>query len=104
MGCSTCGGGSVANHNLNRTTSFTVNNYSTDCSYTMEQLQVWVNLLVCAKDKTIYPSLGLTAQQLNKYLGIAMSALNYPTYPCYFAKELAPIGDVIILLQNDPRC
>lgn len=104
MGCSTCGGGSVANHNNNSQVPFSVANYSNDCSYTMEQLNVWLGLLICCKDKLIYPSIGITAPQINKYLGNVMSALNYVTYPCIFQKELDAISSVIILIQNTGRC
>lgn len=104
MGCSTCGSSAVANHNYVGNVPSAFQSYSGDCSYTMEQFQAWLTLLICVKDKVIYPSLGITAQTLNKYLSYVMSALNYPTYPCNFAKELAPVADFIILIQSTGRC
>jgi hypothetical protein len=103
MGCSTCGSSTVVQQ---RTVAPGLNlpNYSNDCSYTMDQLHIWLNLLICCKDKVIYPSLGITGPQLNKALGIVGSALNYVTYPCNFAKELDQISDIIILIQNTGRC
>lgn len=107
MGCSTCGSSGVGAITQQRTTfgqGSPSANYSDDCGYTMEQFQAWLTLLICAKDKVLYPGLGITAQTLNKYLSFVMSALNYPTYPCNFAKDLVPVADFIILIQNTGAC
>lgn len=75
-----------------------------DCQYTMDQFQIWLTKLICCKDKRLYVQLGISAQTMNKYLGIVMSALNYRTYPCYFQADLGPISDFIILLTNNGQC
>ena len=75
-----------------------------DCQYTMDQLRSWLALLICCKDKALYMSLGIGAPTMNKYLGIVMSALNYPTNPCYFQSQLGPIGNFVILIMNTGQC
>lgn len=104
MGCATCGSNTVVPARTPVRPGLNLPNYTTDCSYTMPQLQAWLTLLICVKDKALYPQIGITAPQLNKYLGIVMSALNYVTYPCNFAKDLDQIGNVIILIQNLGAC
>ena len=104
MGCATCGRNTVTPAKTPVAPGFNFPNYSSDCSYTMVQLNAWLKLLICCKDKVIYPSLGLSAKQMNIFLGNVMSALNYVTYPCKFVKELDQISDFIILIQNTGRC
>ena len=77
---------------------------SGDCQYTMSQFQAWLNKLICCRDKGLYTQLGVNAQTMNKYLGLVMSALNFPTSPCYFQSSLTPISDFIILITNTGQC
>lgn len=79
-------------------------NSSENCIYTIEQLHVWLTKLICCKDKGLYLQLGSNAQTINKYLGIVMSAINYPSNPCYFKNDLDIISDFIILIANTGQC
>lgn len=75
-----------------------------DCPYTKEQLEAWVNLLVCCKDKALYRQIGLDGPTLNKYLGITQSALHYLSNICYYQKDLDNISTYIILIQGLEQC
>lgn len=75
-----------------------------DCEYTIEQLKTWLKSLVCVKDKGIYTQFGINGQTMNKYLGIVMSAINYPSNPCYFQNDLEAIGNFIIIIINSGQC
>lgn len=104
MGCASCGSNKLVRPitNVQRTQ---VNFAPVEgCTYTMDQLNTWVTKLICCKDKVLYLQLGINAQTMNKYLGIVMSALNYPTNPCYFQTDLDVISDFIILIVNSGRC
>jgi len=74
------------------------------CEYEPEQLQTWRTLLICAKDKALYLDLGVPAHNVNKYLGIVISAINYNTNPCYFKSELDNIAAFIAVLVNTGKC
>jgi hypothetical protein len=104
MGCASCGSNTIAPVRTPVRAGLSLPDYSSDCNYTMSQLQAWLVLLICCKDKALYPQIGLTGPQLNSYLGIVMSALNYVSYPCNFASKLDIISDVIILIQNLGAC
>jgi hypothetical protein len=103
MGCASCGASRVGRIPPTQRTQV---NFSVveNCPYTGEQLNVWLTKLICCKDKVLYKNLGITAPTMNKYLGIVMSALNYPTNPCYFQKELDIISEFIILIVNSGIC
>lgn len=75
-----------------------------DCEYTIEQLKVWLDKLICAKDTGLYLEIGISGQLMNKHLGIVMSAINYASNICYFQTDLDLIGDLIILINDSEKC
>lgn len=75
-----------------------------DCQYTLDMFQVWLTKLICCKNKNLYIGLGINAQTMNKYMGLVMSALNFPSNPCYFQTQLGPVNDFIILITNTGQC
>jgi hypothetical protein len=98
-------GASVVQQSPVYTQQTVTNNISIeDCEYSMDQLRGWLDKLICCKDKGLYITLGISGPLMNKYLGDVMSALNYPTNPCYFKNSLDIIGDVIILINNSNLC
>jgi hypothetical protein len=109
MGCSTCGKRSIAQPQESRPRSNFVSQFQNvtppeDCNYTLVQIKEWSNLLTCAKNKGLYIQLGVSAQKMNRYLGRVLSALHYPTNPCYFEKDLNEVVDLIIAIQNLNQC
>ena len=78
------------------------------CDYTIEQLKTWQIKLVCCKDTLLYLKLGINAQTMNKYLGLVMSAINYPSNPCYYESllpnDFEQISNFIILITNSGQC
>jgi hypothetical protein len=103
MGCG-CGAGVVRSSPQVFVRQNTQTQAPADCQYTMDQLNSWLAQLICCKNKGLYTSLGINAPTMNKYLGIVMSALNYPTNPCYFQSQLGAIGDFVILIMNTGQC
>jgi hypothetical protein len=103
MGCSTCGKiTTTAPVPVTQSSQILVNDPT--CTYTMDQLNNWSKILICCKDKMLYISLNISPSTLNQYLGIVLSALNYPTYPCYFKSQLDIIEDTIMMIQNTGQC
>lgn len=103
MGCATCGASRVV---MSAPLVRQQINFAPveGCTYTMEQLNAWLTKLICCKDKALYLSLKINAQIMNKYLGIVMSALNYPTNPCYFQNDLDIISNFIVLISGTQQC
>jgi hypothetical protein len=54
-----------------------------NCKYTMQQFIDFREKLLCIKSK-----IATNDNNLNRYLGIVISAINYPTNLCYFYDEL----------------
>ena len=75
-----------------------------NCPYTLDQMKIWSNLLICFKEKGYYSQYGISGQQLNAALGIVLSALNYPTNICYFKSDLDNIFNVITIIVNSGKC
>ena len=104
MGCG-CGAGVVVG-----TTSQLLpntqqqNSQIENCEYTVEQLNSWLDKLICTKDSGLYISLGLSGLQMNKHLGNVMSALNYKSNICYFKNDLDLAADFIILINDSGKC
>jgi hypothetical protein len=106
MGCSTCGRQTVSPVVFNPKVYSLVQPPPPDipCDYTMSQLNIWLTKLICTRDSGLYVSLRISAPNMNKYQGIVMSALNYPTNICYFKKDLDIIADIIIIIENTGKC
>lgn len=70
----------------------------TECTYTQQQLLVWKNLLLCAKEKKL-----LAERELNSGLGIVASALGRADV-CYFRKYLDKTEALITYIINSGQC
>lgn len=103
MGCG-CGASRVTTPSFTTNTVRLVSTPVENCDYTMEQFQAWLDKLICCKDKGLYVQLGINSQTMNRYLGIVMSAINYPSNPCYFQNDMGPISNFIILITNNGQC
>ena len=67
-----------------------------NCNYTINQLTIWKDRLICIKSKIIGQE-----SLINKYLGIVISAINYPTNVCYFYNDLILVEEALLTL---PTC
>lgn len=70
-----------------------------NCPYTLEQLQSWQSILLCAREKEL-----MSTSQLNADLGIVVSAINQSWNYCYFKKNLDLISPRIIQITNTGQC
>lgn len=76
-----------------------------ECEIQIEQLLQWRNKLICFKDKSLYKTYNVSAQALNKNLGIVLSAINvYKTNKCRFKKELEEISVFMMIVENSNKC
>lgn len=106
MGCSSCG--AAANNNtvqrrfqINALPPNIVDN--SDCPYTVEILNSWLQALTWFKSKALYKKQNIPASKVNAYLGILLTSLNVSSR-CAYKASLDEMQDLIILitgLQND---
>ena len=111
MACSTCGKSRVGSTTAPKTPpSFA---YKTlppqkvvdlNCQYTLDQVKKWSELLICFKENGYYSTYNISGKDLNKALGIVLSAINYPTNICYFESELNNIFNIITIIVNSGKC
>jgi hypothetical protein len=108
MGCSTCGQAARAvQQGYKGSARFSVAAQiaaSGPCEYTIPQLQVWVEKLTCFMQKGLYVQYGVKPADLNRALGGVKSAINYVTYPCYYAKELAFAQTILNIVISSGQC
>lgn len=102
MGCTTCG--KKANSiPVNKIVSSKV--VSTECEYTIEQVDIWLSKVRCVIDTGVYTQIPyITKKQLNIYLSTLLSAKNYADNLCYFHKELQEVESFITVLTASNLC
>lgn len=105
MGCSTCGG-SAAGTSIPLIYPFNSIQESVHdpCDYTIEQLKVWRDKIVCFKDKSYYVEYNITPAEINRNLGNVISAINYDTNLCFFKPQLDIALDLINIIINSGKC
>lgn len=106
MGCSSCGGNanvSQMSKAINKQT-YTSEMQTEDCSYTVDQLSIWKDKLNCFKEKGLYIQYNILPADLNRSIGIVLSALNYPSNTCHFKNELDSVFDTITLIVSTNKC
>lgn len=69
------------------------------CTYTLEQITEWKQLLTCAKEKKLFPE-----AILNSGLGTVKSAINRPDNVCYFQNYLRLIESLITQIIATSEC
>jgi hypothetical protein len=74
------------------------------CAYTVDQLKVWVQTLTCFQQKGLYIPYNVRPADLNKALGGVKSAINYPTFPCYYQKELNFAQGILNIAISTGQC
>jgi len=76
-----------------------------DCVYTLDQVNSWLEKVTCFKDKGLYTTMpNITQAQLVNYRGILLSTLNYPTNVCYFKKQLDEIKSFVTVILSTGQC
>lgn len=97
MGCN-CGKGVVPITELtySPTSNDTLNQ---PCSYNFSNISDLYTKLNLVKLNNQASNIGITNIQLNGYLGILISALNYSNNYCYFAPSLDIISQLIPLIN-----
>ena len=75
----------------------TVNNYVFDenCPFTLELIKSWQSTLLNIKNSNTVDLYNLSYQQINSYLGIIQSAINFSNNICFFKTDLQNIQLVI---------
>jgi hypothetical protein len=110
MPCATCGSASRAvapsgQNYFNRQQSQAAQIVATGpCDYTVDVLKVWAEKLTCFKQKGLYVSYNVRPADLNRALGDVLSAINYPTFPCYYQKELDRAQTIINIVISSEQC
>lgn len=74
-----------------------------ECPYTEEQLVEWKRLILCAREKNV-KEMSITDVEINKALGIVLSALGQRYDYCYFKKQLDNTQLTIIKIVNYNQC
>jgi hypothetical protein len=106
MGCASCGQAARATQQGFVSPRFSAAQVamSGPCDYTIPQLQVWVEKLTCFMQKGLYRQYNVRPADLNKALGGVKSAINYKTFPCYYAKELAFAQTILNIVISSGQC
>lgn len=80
-------------------------NDNSPCSYTIEQVNIWLEKVHCVKNGGFYAEIpNVTRKQMNIYIGILMSAQNYKDNICYFRRELEEIENFITVVTSKNLC
>lgn len=67
------------------------------CSYTDEMLENFRDTLVWFKDRALHIKNGIASRDMNKYIGIVLSAINNKN-KCTYETQLEQISDVVDLI------
>lgn len=106
-GCSTCGQRMYAAPVVNTTNNNYISSQVTpvgDCPYVVDQLKIWSQKLTCFQQKGLYVQYRIRPQDLNRALGDVLSAINYPSNPCYYQKELDSAQNLIMIVIGSGQC
>lgn len=108
MSCGCGGGGGGVSFTPTVRPSFVQNppeqQQDQSCPFTLDMLQGWLTQVQCYRTNGFYVGTSITLRQLNIYLGVLKSAINYPTNFCWLATQLAEIQAFIMLLQSTGQC
>lgn len=75
-----------------------------DCPYTVDQLKIWAQKLTCFQQKGLYVQYNIPPSALNRALGDVLSAINYPSNPCYYQKKLDSAQALIMIVIGSGQC
>jgi hypothetical protein len=87
MGCNTCGGGN-AGYVSGTYTARIPRVPDPNCTVTIEMLIQWRAILNCIKTAGKFEQAHLSEPELNTFLGLVQSAINYPDDYCYYMDRL----------------
>ena len=95
MSCGCQNGGGTTSPAYNPPAPVAPSILNENCPYTLELLQEWHRKLKMAKDLQQADLLQISNFQLNSYIGYVQSAINFPSYLCFYQSQLATIAQVI---------
>lgn len=74
------------------------------CDYTVEQIQIWKDKILCIIASNLYLQAGVTRPQLNGFLGVINSIVIYNNNPCTFINTLQKVLDLMVRLTGLGLC
>jgi len=108
MGCSTCGGGGVGRSNapVIRQQPQQQRIINTDCQFSKQLLTTWLNALTCVKTNNKLSLITVPDVLANQFLGVLISALNYPEDYCYYESTITNFQNNILprIVEHVPEC
>lgn len=103
-----CGCGSSSNQEVGSSNVFLSNSVQSNepCDILQSNIVTWQNILKCVKTSGKLALIGLSEFNVNQYLGIIQSALNYPDNYCLYKPQLDYIKDTILpnIIENVTEC
>lgn len=73
---------------------------SEPCGYTIPLLTSWQTKLETILTEGKADLINLTSYRIRSYIGILMSAIRYPQNLCFYAPQLAPLVQIIQLIDD----
>lgn len=77
-----------------------------NCNVGSEQLINWRTILKCLKNTNKGEIVGLSTQQINVFLGIVQSAINYPDDYCHYQSKFVIFQEqyLPLIISDVPEC
>ena len=102
MGCG-CGGGVASRQTYERKNMVSD---PSECNITKSDIQSWLTVLNCMKTSERFDKADISEKEVNIFIGIMQSALNYPDNYCIYKVHLDYFKDNHLpkLLLNVPEC
>lgn len=99
-----CGCSAKSNNTPVLTVSTTLNHHDNECTYTVEMINSWRDLLECVNKNGKLSLFGIQKSLYNGFLGVLISVQNAPDTICYFKKELDILNPYIVNIINSEEC
>lgn len=100
MGCASCGQGLTGSYQNRAVARKTPE----ECEYDIDMIVIWKDKLFCIRDNEKYTDLGLSKAQLNRFLGVVLSCINFSYNICFLANQLDKIKPYIIKIVGSNLC
>lgn len=107
MGCTTCNGNNFSSASILGYSPYSTQRTITEnCNITKEMLLVWRGALNCLKSSGKYTLVNMNLHEVNRYLGLVQSGLNYPDDYCFYQDRIINFQTIILplIVTNVPEC
>lgn len=98
-----CASGS-SNPNVTMKSFNIQNTVSTECNFTMEQVDEWLVRVNCFKEKGLWSTTNISKKMINRHIGTLTAVKKYFSNLCFFKKRLQEVENFMIVLTTIGQC